>query len=127
MHRKLDSDLIRGVGPAAILKLLSRQDMYGYQLVEALSRQSDGILILGQSTLYPMLYNLEAKGLIESYWQEAGDKASRDRKYYRITSSGTRQLASESEQLERVVKAARAIGLVSSIVIPAPAFQGALA
>lgn len=116
MPRKLDSDLIRGVGPAAVLKLLSRTDMYGYELVEALSRQSGGVLALGQSTLYPMLYNLEAKALIEGYWKEATGETSRDRKYYRITTKGSRQLASESEQLERVVQAARAIGLVTNLV-----------
>ena len=40
---------------------------------------------MGQSTLYPMLYNLEAKKLIASRWQEADP---RPRKYYRISDAG---------------------------------------
>ena len=63
---KIEKELMRGAGPLAVMKQLSRGEMYGYQLVKALSRQSGGLLEMGQSTLYPMLYNLEAKGLVAS-------------------------------------------------------------
>ena len=55
---------MRGAGPLAVLKLLQEREMYGYELAEALDRRSDGVLALGHTSLYPLLYNLEAKGLI---------------------------------------------------------------
>ena len=63
---KIERELMRGAGPTAVLQLLSAGEKYGYELVEALSRQTDGVLAMGQSTLYPMLYNLEAKKLVKS-------------------------------------------------------------
>ncbi len=75
---KIERELLRGAGPIAVLNLLKAGEKYGYELVDALSRHSEGLLDIGQSTLYPMLYNLEAKGLITSRIDESG---SRPRKY----------------------------------------------
>ena len=55
---RIERELMRGAGPVAVLKLLESGSKYGYELVEALSRASDGVLDMGQSTLYPLLYNL---------------------------------------------------------------------
>ncbi len=63
---RVERELMRGAGPVAVLKLLERGAMYGYELVEALDRHSDGVLAMGQSTLYPMLYNLEAQGFVKA-------------------------------------------------------------
>ena len=61
---RVERELMRGAGPVAVLKLLEGEPKYGYELVEALARGSDGVLDMGQSTLYPLLYNLEARGLV---------------------------------------------------------------
>lgn len=106
---KIESELLRGAGPLAVLKLLERSEMYGYQLVEALSRRTDGVLALGQSTLYPLLYNLEAKGLIEASWQTT--ESGRDRKYYRLTSSGRKRLATDTKQWQALLRAMSSLGL----------------
>src|SRR5689334_3757799 len=90
---RIERELMRGAGPVAVLKLLERSEMYGYQLVEALAQRTEGVLDMGQSTLYPLLYNLEAKGLIEATWRD-GD-SGRERKYYRLTSKGKRRLADD--------------------------------
>lgn len=108
---RIESDLMRGAGPVAILKLLDRGDMYGYELVDALSKQSDGVLAMGQSTLYPLLYNLEAKGLIEAAWRDAS--SGRERKYYRLTASGKRRLAEQTDQWRAVARAMGALGILS--------------
>ena len=60
----IEGEFLRGAGPVAVLKLLERGEMYGYEIVEALEKRTDGVLAMGQSTLYPMLYNLEAKGFV---------------------------------------------------------------
>lgn len=106
---KIESELLRGAGPLAVLSMLGRREMYGYELVEALAAKTEGVLGLGQSTLYPMLYNLEAKGLIESTWHEAEN--GRDRKYYRLTDKGRKKLAADTKQWKALVGALGALGI----------------
>ena len=101
---KLERELMRGAGPTAVLKLLSGGEKYGYELVESLAKQSDGVLAMGQSTLYPMLYNLEAKGLVKSRTDKSGP---RPRRYYRLTKKGEGKLAVDCKQWGRAVRGAR--------------------
>lgn len=103
---KIERELLRGAGPIAVMNLLKAGEKYGYELVEALSRHSQGLLELGQSTLYPMLYNLEAKGLVVS---RVDDSGSRPRKYYRLTPKGERQLEEDLLRWNTLVKAMQAI------------------
>lgn len=107
---KLERELMRGAGPTAVLKLLSSKEMYGYQLVEALSAKSDGVLAMGQSTLYPMLYNLEAKGLIEANWREGPN--GRERKYYALTGKGKTKLAADEQAWARLTEAMGSLGVL---------------
>ncbi len=105
----IDRELMRGAGPVAVLKLLERREMYGYELVEALEKQTNGILAMGQSTLYPLLYNLEGKKLIANRWEEDG---ARPRKYYRLTSAGKKRLAEDARQWRDVTSAMEALGVI---------------
>lgn len=108
---RLESELMRGAGPIAVLKLLERAEMYGYELTEALARRTEGVLDLGQSTLYPLLYNLEAKGLIEAEWRTAD--SGRERKYYRLTSKGRKKLAADTDAWQRLARAMSALGVLT--------------
>jgi PadR family transcriptional regulator PadR len=94
-----------------VLKLLKRREMYGYELVEALSEHTEGVLAMGQSTMYPMLYNLEAKGYISSHWRQAD--SGRQRKYYALTRQGRQRLAFESRQWQALVNAIASLGVVA--------------
>lgn len=105
-----ERELMRGAGPVAVLKLLERREMYGYELVEALTRRTDGILAMGQSTLYPLLYNLEAKGLIESSLRTAPN--GRERRYYRLTARGKTELIRGTTQWQAVARAMQALGVL---------------
>ncbi|MCA9283775.1 MAG: PadR family transcriptional regulator [Phycisphaerales bacterium] len=113
----IDRELMRGAGPVAVLKLLERGEMYGYEITEALSARTDGLLEMGQSTLYPLLYNLEAKGLIRSRWEESG---ARPRKYYSLTTAGKRRLTADVKQWQSALGAMQALGIVAGM-------EGALA
>ncbi len=116
---RAERELMRGAGPVAVLKLLESGPMYGYQLGEALARRSAGVLDMGQSTLYPMLYNLEAKRLVEAFWQDGPtDEGGRERKYYRLTEKGKGKLATDMAQWEHMAKAMSALGVIGT---PAPA------
>lgn len=106
---KLERELMRGAGPTAVLQLLSRGEMYGYQIVEQLAAESKGVFELGQSTLYPMLYNLEAKSLVTSTSRK-GDNG-RTRRYYKLTTKGKKRLAKDREQWAALVQGLGALGV----------------
>lgn len=108
---RVERELMRGAGPLAVLKLLDRGEKYGYELVEAVAEHSDGVLAMGQSTLYPMLYNLEAKKLIRSVWRES--EAGRKRKYYALTDRGRKRLAADSKQWEALTAAMVSMGIIA--------------
>ncbi len=97
---KFESQLLKGVAPAVVLEVLSRGRMYGYELSEAIEQRSGDILSLGKGTLYPLLYNLEAKRLVAGEWEETD--SGRKRRYYSITSRGKENLARQKEQLQEL-------------------------
>lgn len=111
---KIERELMRGAGPTAVLQLLSAKEMYGYELVDALSKRSNGVLAMGQSTLYPLLYNLESKGLIKATWRTSD--SGRERKYYRLTPKGTKRLASETESWNKLADALASMGILKGAI-----------
>jgi len=86
--------------------------MYGYELAETLARQTDGVLDMGQPTLYPLLYNLERKKLIRSAWREA--ESGRKRKYYGLTKKGTTWLRGQQQQWQDLMSAMSSLGLIGT-------------
>ena len=119
---KLEREMMRGAGPTAVLQLLGDNEMYGYEIVESLAARSEGVFELGQSTLYPMLYNLESKGLVCST-QKAGPNG-RMRRYYRLTAKGKKKLETDRQQWAALVKGMGALGL-TRVATPRVSFGGA--
>ena len=109
---RIGRELMRGAGPVAVLSLLEQRERYGYELVEALEARTDGVLAMGQSTLYPLLYNLEAKKLIVGRWKTA--TSGRRRKYYRLTAAGRKHLEAHRAQWQQLVQAMEGLGLVDT-------------
>ena len=105
---RVERELMRGAGPTAVMQLLASRERYGYELVEALAKETGGVLAMGQSTLYPLLYNLEGKGLISSRLDEA---SGRPRRYYRLTSKGRKRLARDRTQWEALLAAMKGLGV----------------
>jgi PadR family transcriptional regulator PadR len=114
---RIERELMRGAGPVAVLKLLSLRPMYGYELVENLAQRTQGVLDMGQATLYPMLYNLEAKGLIRAAWEQAD--SGRDRKYYHLTDRGRKRLAEDIAQWRTLGRAMTDLGVLPLASAPA--------
>lgn len=83
---EISKELLRGSTAILVLKLLEKEDMYGYQIIKELGRTSKGVFNLKEGTLYPILHSLERGGLVESYWEDTTSK--RKRKYYRLTAAG---------------------------------------
>ena len=105
---RVEKELMRGVGPTVVMQLLAGGEKYGYELVDALAKSSDGVLAMGQSTLYPLLYNLQAKGLITSRVDETGP---RPRRYYRLTDKGQKRLARDQHQWQELLAALKNLGI----------------
>jgi PadR family transcriptional regulator, regulatory protein PadR len=107
---RIERELMRGAGPVAVLKLLETGPMYGYQLVEELAQQSAGVLDMGQSTLYPLLYNLESQKLIKPSWKDG--PSGRKRKYYALTAKGKKRLSADAAQWQAVTAAMLALRVI---------------
>ncbi len=93
---KIDKGLIGGSAVLLLLSLLEGGDRYGYEIIKELESLSDSTFSFKEGSLYPVLHKLESKGYIESYIKSYEN--GRDRKYYRITQNGIKQLAYEKEQ-----------------------------
>jgi len=97
---RFERELLKGVAPVVVLEVLARGAMYGYELGDAIAKRSNNVLTLGRGTLYPLLYNLEAKGLVAAEWQDT--PSGRRRRYYSITGKGKQELARRKEQWQQL-------------------------
>ena len=68
---KVNKNMVSGNTAMLILKLISEKDMYGYEMIDTLSKRSDNVFELKVGTLYPLLHSMVQSGYLESYNQEA--------------------------------------------------------
>lgn len=92
----INKELLKGSTVILILKLLDKKAMYGYEMIKEMEEKSNGIFMLKEGTLYPILHTLEGKKLLEAYWDESSGK--RMRKYYRITEEGRSSLKEKEKE-----------------------------
>ena len=88
-----DRELRKGSAETLILALLEERDRHGYEIAKLIDRRSDGTLKFHVASLYPTLYRLEDKGLIEGRWVERAGQ--RRRRYYRLTRAGRQALVKQ--------------------------------
>jgi PadR family transcriptional regulator PadR len=81
--------------------LASLGPLHGFGIARRIERAAAGALALNQGTIYPALLRLEQKGWIKSAWGTSEN--NRRARFYSITASGRRQLASETELWARTV------------------------
>lgn len=94
------SDLIRGNIDSIILRILSRGDSYGYEILKEVAETSQGAYEMKEPSLYTSLKRLESQGFVTSYW---GDETQGGRrKYYRVTEAGAHELHEAIERWVRV-------------------------
>ena len=88
----LNQQLKKGILEIVVLKLISEEDVYGYDLIKKLEAQSDGYYSIKEGSLYPILYRLEDKHYIESYSRAFEGERRIPRKYYKVTPLGSEAL-----------------------------------
>lgn len=91
MSGRYERQMKKGVLEILVLKLLERDEKYGYQLISELRDKSGELFSLKEGTLYPILYRLEEEGLVISRWSMPQGKEI-SRKYYQISESGEKIL-----------------------------------
>lgn len=94
--------LLDGNVETMLLAILDRSPSYGYEIVRLLNERSEGVLTLGEGTVYPVLHRLEKRKLISSFWEKT--RSGRPRKYYRLTSKGSKLLAENRQQWTDLVQ-----------------------
>lgn len=90
----------RGIMQLVILSLLSKEDMYGYQLVQETIARSGGRILTQEGSLYPVLYKLQEQGFISDRKVLVGKRMTRV--YYHIEDSGLLQLAKLTEEYNAI-------------------------
>ena len=88
-----------GVPELLVLRLLSRQEMYGYELVRAIRVVSEEAFDLAEGGIYPLLHSLEARKLLTAREKAMG---GRNRVYYSVTAKGEKRLKELTKEWARV-------------------------
>jgi PadR family transcriptional regulator len=78
----------RDVLPLLVLHYIEQGPCYGNQLMERIAGLTEGVLNVNPNTMYPLLRDLEARGLIKGSWEHP-DK--RSRRYYSLTKAGAKE------------------------------------
>jgi transcriptional regulator len=100
---KPKNDLLQGTLALLVLKTLARGPLHGYGITLHIQMVSKDFLRVEEGSLYPALHRMEQDGWISAEWGTTEN--SRRARYYRLTSTGRKQLAEEERNWERLTEA----------------------
>jgi PadR family transcriptional regulator PadR len=103
----IDREMLKGSITLLLLNLLSRREMYGYEIIQEASRRSSDVFEFKEGTLYPALHLMEKRGLVQSSWR-VGENG-RERKYYALTAKGRKRASNAHEEWRMLTLAVNAI------------------
>jgi len=95
-----ESELLQGTLDLLILKTLAGATLHGYRIAQKIKDLSDDVLRVEEGSLYPALYRMEQKGLIESEWGVSDN--NRQARFYRLTRRGRREMQVEAASWDRL-------------------------
>lgn len=90
--------MLKGVLDMCLLALVAQEPSYGYEMVDKLGH--NGIELVSEGSIYPLLSRLQKKGYIEGYFVES--TGGPPRKYYRIAPAGRRQLTEWAREWKKL-------------------------
>ena len=93
-------DLLQGTLDLLVLKTLSAGPLHGYRIAARIRQLSDEVLRIEEGSLYPALYRLEQKGVIESEWGVSDQ--NRQARFYKLTRKGRREMEAEADSWDRL-------------------------
>ena len=89
VERATNPNFMNGVPELLILQLLTQEEMYGYEIVQAIRERTNAVIAVGEGVVYPVLHGLERDGALKSRRKTV---SGRSRVYYSITDKGSRRL-----------------------------------
>ena len=101
-----DSALSAGLSELMVLRLLREQEMYGYEIVQAIAARTRQVLSPGEGVIYPLLHALEKDGALKSRRKTVG---GRSRIYYSLTARGAKRLVALSDHWTALTGAVGAV------------------
>ncbi len=105
-----DAAARKGSAELLIMSVLERAELHGYDIGREIARRSDGLLTFHAASLYPLLYRLEDRGLIQGRW--TGRVGQRRRRLYRLTREGRTMLSRQRSRWSSFIDAlSKAAGL----------------
>ncbi|HEX3745860.1 MAG TPA: PadR family transcriptional regulator [Bryobacteraceae bacterium] len=105
-----DTEWKKGSAEFLVLSLLEDQARHGYDISRLIETRSGGAIRFHVTSLYPLLYRLEEKGLVTGRWVEKPEQ--RRRRYYNLTAEGRKFLRSQRKSwLDFVAAIARVTGI----------------
>jgi transcriptional regulator len=100
-------ELKKGSAELLILSLIEHRARHGYEISKRIEAESGGALSFNVASLYPLLYRMERRALIQGRWVER--PGQRRRRYYRITAAGRKMLAAHRDTWHAFVAAVNRI------------------
>jgi PadR family transcriptional regulator PadR len=91
----LEREVKRGSMEMLILALVEERARHGYEIAKLIEQRSAGVLQFHAASLYPLLYRLEKRGLIQGRWVEKAGQ--RRRRFYKLTAAGQKTLARQRQ------------------------------
>src|SRR4029434_11115578 len=98
-----DRELKKGSAELLILSLIEVRARHGYEISKLIESRSGGSLSFHVASLYPLLYRLEKRGWIKGQWVEKAGQ--RRRRYYKLTPTGRKVLATQRSAWQNFVEA----------------------
>ena len=90
-----DHTLKKGTAELLVLAQLEDEPRHGYDIAVRIEQRSSGAVVFNVASLYPVLYRLEAQGVISGRWVERAGQ--RRRRFYRLTPGGAKKLTQQRE------------------------------
>jgi PadR family transcriptional regulator PadR len=102
-EESMDREWKKGSAELLLLALLDERPRHGYELCKLIEARSGGSLRFHVTTLYPLLYRLETRGLVHGKWVEKPEL--RRRRYYSLTPLGRKVLTLQRQSWREFVAA----------------------
>lgn len=107
----LARELKRGSTQVLVLALLEERERHGYEIARLIEERSGGTISFHAASLYPTLYRMEERDLIEGRWVEKAGQ--RRRRYYRLTRGGRAVLASQRSTWDNFFQALNRVARIT--------------
>jgi PadR family transcriptional regulator, regulatory protein PadR len=101
----------RGTAELAILSVLEKGELHGYEIARRIEQQTRGKLRFTLASLYPLLYRMEKRGWVRGAWQLSPTR--RRRRCYRLTSAGKKKLSPLRAEWSELFHALRQLAKVA--------------